>query len=77
MNQKMSLSTQKLDFEREIAEMTKKFTSIIRENENKNFNKQQELTSENNLLIEKDIGNNKTINVLGNDLDNSKNEINL
>lgn len=77
MNQKMSLSTQKLDFEREIAEMTKKFTSIIRENENKNFNKQQELTSENNLLIEKDIGNNKTINVLGNDLDNSKNELNL
>lgn len=39
MEQKMSLSCQKLDFEKEISELTKKFTSIIRENENKNFNK--------------------------------------
>lgn len=33
MDQKILLSSQKLDFEKEISELTKKFTTIIRENE--------------------------------------------
>jgi hypothetical protein len=77
MDQKMALSTQKLDFEREIAEITKKFTSIIRENENRNFIQQQDLKIENSNLVKSDIENNKNIELLKNELDLNNNELNL
>lgn len=73
----MSLSTQKLDFEREIAEITKKFTTIIRENENRNFIQQQDLKTENSNLVKSDIENNKNIELLKNELDLNNNELNL
>jgi len=34
MNQKLLISSQKLNYEKEISELTKKFTTIVRENEN-------------------------------------------
>jgi len=74
MEQKMSLSSQKLDFEREIADLTKKFTTIIRDMDDKNFIKQQELKSENAFLTQKDLENNKKIDVISNELDIIKNE---
>jgi len=51
MDQKMSLSSQKLEFEKEIADLTKKFTTMIRYIEDKNFDKQQELKTENANLV--------------------------
>jgi len=63
----MVLSSQKLDFEKEIADVTKKLTITIREIENKNFIKKQELSSENAKLIQKDLENTKRIEILIND----------
>jgi hypothetical protein len=67
MDQKMSLSSQKLDFEKEIVEITKKFTTMIRDMDDKNFNKQQELKSENANLTQKDLENIKKIEVQANE----------
>jgi tRNA G10 N-methylase Trm11 len=67
MDQKMSLSSQKLDFEKEIVEITKKFTTMIRDMDDKNFNKQQELKSENANLTQKDLENITKIEVQANE----------
>lgn len=37
LDKKMSLSQQKVEFEKEITEITQKFTKILRESENKHF----------------------------------------
>lgn len=63
----MSLSSQKLNFEKEIAELTKKFTTMMKEVDDKNFIKQQELTSENAILTQKNLENNKKLEVLTNE----------
>jgi len=63
----MSLSSQKLDFEKEIVEITKKFTTMIRDMDDKNFNKQQELKSENANLTQKDLENITKIEVQANE----------
>jgi hypothetical protein len=34
MDQKLQISSQKLNYEKEIAAITKKFTTLLRENEN-------------------------------------------
>jgi tRNA G10 N-methylase Trm11 len=77
MEQKMLLSAQKLDFEKEIAEITKKFTSMIRDMEDKNFAKQHDLKSENSFLNQKDLENGKRIELLLNEHDLLKNELHL
>jgi 5-methylcytosine-specific restriction endonuclease McrBC regulatory subunit McrC len=77
MDKKMSLSKQKLDFEKEIAEITKKFTSIIRENENKNFIKQNELKSENGNVQQANIDYMKNIELSNHNIDILKNELEL
>lgn len=59
----MELSSQKLNFEKEIADVTKKLTITIRDIENKNFIKKQELSSENAKLIQKDLENTKKIEI--------------
>lgn len=63
----MSLSEQKLNFEKEIAELTKKFTSMMKEVDDKNFVKQQELSSENAMLTQKDLENTKKLEILTNE----------
>jgi len=67
LDHKMELSSQKLVYEKEIADTTKKLTISIREIENKNFIKKQELSSENAKLIQKDIENSKRIEIFLND----------
>jgi len=63
----MSLSSQKLDFEKEIVELTKKFTTMIRDMDDKNFIRQQELKSENASLTQKDLENITKIEVQANE----------
>lgn len=77
MDQKLQISSQKLNYEKEIAAITKKFTTLLRENENIQFKNQHELKFENTDLIQKNIEYDNKAKILINENEILSNELKL